>query len=149
MNTGLIRWNANPDLLRQRVDRLFDRAFSDFLAPVSDEAVSTRRWMPAVDIRESGEALVLAVDLPGLKKEDVHITLENNVLTIAGERKFEKDVKEESYHRIERAYGSFARSFTVPGNLRHDQVQAAFDSGVLTVTLPKADEAKPRKIDIK
>jgi HSP20 family protein len=149
MTTGLTRWNANPDILRQRVDRLFDRAFSDFLAPVNDDAVSTRRWMPPVDIRESGDALMLSVDLPGVKKEDVQITLENNVLTVGGERKFEKDVEEENYHRIERAYGSFARSFTVPGNLRHDQIQASFENGVLTVTLPKADEAKPRKIDIK
>jgi HSP20 family protein len=105
--------------------------------------------MPAVDISESADALALSVELPGMKKEDVQITLENNVLTIAGERKFEKDVKEENYHPIERAYGSFARSFTVPGNLRHDQIQASFDSGVLTITLPKADEAKPRKISIK
>ncbi len=149
MTTGLTRWTATPDIFRQRVDRLFDRAFSDFLAPVSDDAVSTRRWMPPVDIRESGDALELSVELPGVKKEDVQITLENNVLTIGGERKFEKDVKQENYHRIERVYGSFARSFTVPGNLRHDQIQASFEDGVLTVTLPKADEAKPRKIDIK
>lgn len=149
MTTSLIRWNPAQDLLRHRVDRLFDRAFSDFLAPVSDEAMSTSRWMPAVDIRETNEALVLSAELPGLTKEDVQITLENNVLTISGERKWEKDVKEESFHRIERSYGSFARSFTVPGNLRHDQVQANFENGVLSVTLPKAEEAKPRKIAIK
>lgn len=148
MTTGMIRWNPNPDLLRQRVDRLFDRAFSDFLAPAQD-AMSTSRWMPAVDIRETTDALVLVAELPGMTKDDVQITLENNVLTISGERKFEKDVKEESFHRIERSYGSFTRSFTVPGNLRHDQVQAVFENGVLTVSLPKAEEAKPRKIDIK
>jgi HSP20 family protein len=105
--------------------------------------------MPPVDIKESGDALILAVELPGMSKENVHITLENNVLTIAGERKFEKDVKEENYHRIERAYGEFARSFTLPGNVRYDQVDAKFDNGVLNVVLPKAEEAKPRKIAIK
>src|SRR4026208_1533331 len=101
MTTSLIRLNP-------RFDRLFDRAFSDFLAPVNEDAVSTRRWMPAVDIKETAEALTFSAELPGLSKEDVQITLENNVLTIAGERKFEKDVKEENYHRLERSYGSFA-----------------------------------------
>ena len=142
MTTNLIRWNPN-------LERLFDRAFSDFLAPVGEDAVSTRRWMPAVDIKETPEALTFSAELPGLTKEDVQITLDNNVLTIAGERKFEKDVKEENYHRLERSYGSFARSFTVPGNVRFDQVDATFANGVLNVVLPKADEAKPRKIEIK
>jgi len=142
MTTNLIRWNPN-------LERLFDRAFTDFLAPVGEDAVSTRRWMPAVDIKETPEALTFSAELPGLTKEDVHITLDNNVLTIAGERKFEKDVKEENYHRLERSYGSFARSFTVPGNVRFDKVDASFANGVLNVVLPKADEAKPRKIEIK
>jgi HSP20 family protein len=142
MTTSLIRLNP-------RFDRLFDRAFSDFLAPVNEDAVSTRRWMPAVDIKETPEALTFSAELPGLTKEDVQITLENNVLTIAGERKFEKDVKEENYHRLERSYGSFARSFTVPGNVRFDRVDASFANGVLHIVLPKAEEAKPRKIEIK
>jgi HSP20 family protein len=142
MTTSLIRLNP-------RFDRLFDRAFSDFLAPASEDAVSTRRWMPAVDIKETAEALTFSAELPGLTKEDVQITLENNILTIAGERKFEKDVKEENYHRLERSYGSFARSFTVPGNVSFDRVDASFANGVLHVVLPKAEEAKPRKIEIK
>jgi HSP20 family protein len=149
MTTSLIRWNPATDLFRDRFDRLFDRAFTDFLAPVSDEAQSTRRWMPAVDIKETADALTFSAELPGLTKEDVHITLENNVLTIAGERKFEKDVKEENYHRLERSYGTFARSFTVPGNVSPDRVDATFANGVLHVVLPKAEEAKPRKIEIK
>jgi len=149
MTTSLIRWNPAADLYRDRLDRLFDRAFSDFLAPVGDDAVSTRRWMPAVDVRETADALTFSVELPGMKKEDVHITLENNVLTISGDRKFEKNVDGENFHRVERSYGSFARSFTVPGNVSYEGIDAKFENGVLNVVLPKAEEAKPRRIEIK
>src|SRR5262245_12382384 len=128
MTTSLIRWNPAAELYRDRLDRFFDRAFSDFLAPVDDAAVSTRRWMPAVDGRETADALTFSVELPGIKKEDVQITLENNVLTISGERKFEKNVERENYHRVERSYGSFARSFTVPGDVKYDGVDAKFEN---------------------
>ena len=120
-----------------------------FLSPVATEEVSNQRFLPAVDIREANDALTLSVELPGLSRENVHIALENSVLTISGERTLEKDVKEESYHRIERAYGSFSRSFTLPSNVATDKVDAVFRDGVLTITLPKSDEAKPRKIEIK
>ena len=151
MQSGLTRWTPAGDVLRDRLDRLFGQAFGDYLTPatVGSEDVSTRRWAPAVDIRETDEALSLVAELPGLKREDVTITLENSVLTISGERKFEKDTKEENYHRIERSYGSFARSFTLPNNVKPEQVQATFKDGVLTITLPKVEEAKPRKIEIK
>lgn len=154
MQTGMMtRWTPTGDVLRDRLDRLFNNAFTDFLSPLTtpgaSEEVSTRRWMPAVDIRETGDALSLFVELPGLAREDVHITLENNVLTISGERKFEKDTKGDDYHRIERAYGAFARAFTLPQNVKADKVEASFKDGVLTVTLPKAEEAKPRQVEIK
>jgi HSP20 family protein len=149
----MMRWTPAGDVLRDRFDRLFSNAFGDFLSPLgpagASEEVSTRRWMPAVDIRETGDALTLFAELPGLSREDVHITLENNVLTISGERKFEKDAKGDDYHRIERAYGAFARSFTLPQNVKADKVEASFMDGVLAVTLPKAEEAKPRKVEIK
>jgi HSP20 family protein len=150
MQTAVTRWTPTTDVFRDRLDRMFNQAFGDFLTPtgVGSEDVSTRRWLPAVDIRESDEALTLMAELPGLSREDVNITVENHVLTISGERKFEKDTKEENYHRIERAYGSFARSFTLPSNVKADQVQATFKDGVLTVSLPKVEEAKPRKIAI-
>ena len=96
-----------------------------------------------------GMALTLSAELPGISREDVQISIENSVLTISGERKFEKDTKEENYHRIERSYGAFSRSFTLPSNVKTDQVAASFKDGVLTIALPKADEAKPRKIEIK
>jgi len=136
MTTGLIRF-----------DRLFDRAFSDFLAPVADGA-ATRGWLPAVDIKETPAALSLAVELPGLSKDDVNVTVEDNILTISGERKFEKSVKEENFHRVERSYGAFSRSFALPRNVTFDQIDAKHVNGVLTLTLPKAEQAKPRKIEI-
>ena len=101
-----------------------------------------------MDVAETADALTLYAELPGLSREDVDITLENNVLTVRGERKFEKDVKEESFHRIERAYGAFSRSFTLPTNVKNDGVEATFKDGVLTVRIPKAEEAKSRKIAI-
>ncbi len=149
MTTTLTRWMP-ADLFRERFDRMLNQSFNEFLAPLgATEDVTNRRWMPAVDIRESDEALTINAELPGLDKNDVHITLENNVLTLAGERKFESEEKDESYHRIERAYGSFSRSFTLPANVKTDKVEAVFKDGVLSVVLPKVEEAKPRKIEIR
>ena len=105
-------------------------------------------WRPAVDVQESDEALTLTAELPGLKKEDVNITLESRVLTLSGERRFENEDQRNNYHRIERAYGRFSRSFTLPSNVDGSGIKAQFDNGVLRITLPKAEEARPRKIDI-
>ena len=150
MNTTLTRWTPASELLRGPLDRLFNQSFSDFLAPViASEEVSNRRFMPPVDIRETNEALILQAELPGMTKENVQISLENQVLTLSGERTFQKDVKEENLHRIERSYGTFSRSFMLPKNVQSDKVQARFEDGVLTVTLPKLEEAKPRKIEIR
>jgi HSP20 family protein len=150
MKSGLIRWTPQTDLFRSRLDRLFDQAFNEFLTPEARTGVSsTLDWMPAVDIKESDEALTLYAEIPGLSKDDVSITLEKNVLTISGERKFEKDVEKENFHRIERAYGSFSRSFSLPANVQTDKVDASFGDGVLTVILPKSEGAKPRQIEIK
>ncbi|MDX1501609.1 MAG: Hsp20/alpha crystallin family protein [Thermoanaerobaculia bacterium] len=147
--TGLIRWTPQADLFRTRVGRLFDDAFNDFLSPVGDAEISTRSWMPPVDIRETENELVLTAELPGMTKDDIEITLENNVLTLSGQRNFEKDVERESYHRIERAYGRFSRSFALPRNFSTEDVKAQFKDGVLHITLPKREEAKPRRIDIR
>lgn len=150
MTTGLTRWTPSAELFRDRFSRLFDQAFSDYRPTFeSGEDVSSRNWLPAVDISETDEALLLYAELPGMTKEDVDITLENNLLSIRGERKFEKDVKKENFHRIERTFGSFARSFTLPSNVRSDEVKASFADGVLQIEIPKAEEAKPRKIAIK
>jgi HSP20 family protein len=150
MTTGMIRWSPRGELFRDRFNRLFEQAFGSdvFNAFEAGEDVSGRNWLPPVDISETDEALVLIAELPGLNKEDVDITLENNVLSIRGERTFEKETSKESYHRIERSYGAFSRSFTLPTNLVSDKVQASFSDGLLRVEIPKADEAKPRKIAI-
>lgn len=150
MTTGLIRWNPETDLLRGRMDRVFNEMLRDLWgASPTSEAAAGRTWMPAVDIREGDEHLELVAELPGMKKEDVQITLENNVLTIAGERKFEAETKNEAYHRIERSYGNFSRSFTLPASVKTDKVDAKFADGVLTIQLPKMEESKPRKIAIR
>lgn len=149
MRTALTRWNPRSDLVRDRFSRMFEDAFNDMLRPFEAEEVSERRWAPSVDIRENDDQVTLFVDLPGMKKEDVNLTLENNVLTISGERKFEEEHSNENYHRIERSYGQFTRSFTLNQNVRMDEVEANFEDGVLVVNLPKEEEAKPRRISIK
>ena len=120
----------------------------DLYQPFFGDEVSTRTWMPPVDIRETEEALVVYAEVPGLDKGDIRITLENNLLTLSGERKFDTEVKENEWHRIERAYGSFSRSFRLPTNVASDRVSAVFKNGILEITVPKADEAKPRQIEI-
>lgn len=147
MQTGMTRWTPN-DVFRNRFDRLFNQAFGDVFDRGSEE-VGNRAWLPAVDVKETDEALTLFVELPGVKREDVDITVEDRTLTVRGERKFEKDAERENYHRIERAYGTFTRTFTLPANVATDSVQASFGDGVLTIALPRAEESKPRKIAIK
>jgi HSP20 family protein len=150
MTTNLIRWNPESDLLRGRFDRLFNQMIQDaWGAQPATEGFSGKAWTPAVDIKESDDVLEFAVELPGLPKESVEITVENNVLTIAGERKFEKEVKGENYHRLERSYGGFSRSFTLPAGVTAEKIEAAFDQGVLTIKLPKQEESKARKISIR
>lgn len=149
MTTGLTRWTPGSELFRDRFSRLFDQAFADFRNFETGEDVASRNWMPAVDISETDDALLLYAELPGMTKDDVDITLENNLLSIRGERKFEKEAQKENFHRIERTYGSFSRSFTLPSNVRSDEVKASFKDGLLHIEIPKAEEAKPRKISIK
>jgi HSP20 family protein len=102
-----------------------------------------------VDIYETEKEIVLKADLPDMKLEDVDIRLENNTLTLRGERRFEKDVKDENYHRVERQYGSFSRTFSLPGTIDADKIDARYENGVLRVVLPKREEARPKQIRIK
>ena len=148
MTTGLIRWNPEADLIRGRFDRVFNQMLNDLWGSSASEQLGQRTFLPAVDVRETPEALVFSAELPGLKKEEVKITLENQVLTLSGERKRESEKKDEKVHRIERSYGSFTRSFTLPGNVRASEATAAYDNGVLTVTVPKVEAPKPRTIEI-
>ncbi|HEX9800353.1 MAG TPA: Hsp20/alpha crystallin family protein [Thermoanaerobaculia bacterium] len=150
MTTAITRWTPETDIFRNRLDRMFNQMLQDVWgAQLPTEDVASRAWLPPVDIREKEDALMFAVELPGMTKEDIDITLENNVLTIAGERKFEKETKGEEFHRLERSYGHFTRSFTLPSSVRTDKVDANFDNGVLHISLPKQENAKPKKISIR
>ena len=113
------------------------------------EAMTVNEWTPLVDVVEDDKEYLIKAELPEVKKENVKVTIENGVLTITGERKFEKEEENKKYHRIERAYGSFMRSFTLPQDAAGDKVNAEFKDGVLKVHLPKSAEAKPKSIDVK
>jgi HSP20 family protein len=113
-----------------------------------DETFSSY-WTPAVDIAEQENEYLVKMELPGVNKEDVKISLESNILTIRGEKKQEKEEKNKSLHRVERSYGSFQRSFTLPTSVKNDKIDAFFEDGVLSVTLPKMEEAKPKQIEVK
>jgi HSP20 family protein len=150
MTTGLIRWSPETDLLRGRMDRLFNDMLGDLWGGrAGAEGIAARVWAPPVDLRETEDALVLTAELPGLTKDDVEITVEHNILTLSGERKLEKDAKGETWHRVERTYGAFSRSFALPATVKTERVEASFADGVLSITLPKIEESKPRKIAIK
>ncbi len=129
-------------------DRFFDLDPFRSEALASSEELSKGNWLPAVDVKETADAYVVHAELPGLSKEDIQVTLENNVLRLSGERRFEKKDEKDNYHRIERAYGTFSRSFTLGAGTMADKVKAEFKDGVLTITIPKSEETKPRAIAI-
>lgn len=124
----------------------FSRFFDDF---GNSSGGVEERFTPPIDIQETDDAYIVEVDVPGMKKEDVQIEVNDDVLTIKGERKNGHEEKREDYHRIERQYGSFRRTVTVPGGFQYDAVSAKFEDGVLRVTLPKREDAKPRRIEVK
>jgi HSP20 family protein len=129
--------------------REFDRLFKEAFTPLFGEGdISTRTWAPPVDIFETENDIVLKAELPGVDPKDVEVKVEDNTLYLKGERKFEKEVKDESYHRIERSYGSFARSFSLPNSINAEKVKAEYKDGLLMLTLPKREEAKPKTIKI-
>ncbi|HUF77563.1 MAG TPA: Hsp20/alpha crystallin family protein [Thermoanaerobaculia bacterium] len=147
MRTAMTRWNPTGSYVsRDPFARLLEGFLGENLNPSED--VSNRAWTPAVNIRETDNAFFVEAELPGMTKDDIEITLENNMLKLSGERRFEKDTKEENYHRVERSYGTFLRTFSLPSQVDSEGVKAAFKEGVLTIEIPKAEEAKPRKIAI-
>lgn len=133
--------------LQDEVNRLFASSFSRGNGNESD--LMRGAWSPQVDIFENQNEIVLEAELAGMKPEDVDISIENNVLTIHGERKFEKKDDGDNFHRVERSYGSFTRSFTLPPTVRSENANAEFENGLLRLTLAKREEAKPRRIEIK
>ena len=140
---ALVRFDPFRDIttLRDEMNRLFSRA-------VGDGVGSGSAWTPAVDIFDTGDAIVLRAELPGLTTEEIEIEVDENVLTLKGERRFEEQLEEGRYYRLERAYGSFQRSVTLPQGVKAEEISASFDNGVLSVRVPKADEVKPRKISV-
>jgi len=124
------------------------RLFEDTVTRMLSEPRTSRPWSPAVDILETENELVVKADLPDVQLEDIDVRVENGTLSLKGERKFEKDFAGKGYHRIERSYGSFVRSFTVPSSVDTEKVSADYKNGVLTVTLPKKEAAKPKQVKV-
>jgi HSP20 family protein len=144
----IVRWEPLREFgtLQNEMNRLFNTVFD---TPVSGNGGSTmRRWMPAMDLVETQDHFVLRADLPGLGEDDVKIEFEDGTLTVSGERKAEHESKGEGYHRVERAFGAFSRSLTLPQGIDPEAVTASFDRGVLEVSIPKPEERKPRRIEI-
>jgi HSP20 family protein len=146
---ALIRWEPVRELntIQNEMNRLFN-TFFETSGTQSGGHTAGRRWLPAMDLVESGDDFVLRADLPGLSEDDVNIELEDNVLTISGERKSEHEERKEGYYRLERASGSFSRSLTLPEGVDPEKVRANFDRGVLEVRIPKPEQRKPRKVTI-
>jgi HSP20 family protein len=142
----LVRWQPAHDWsgLGSDVDRFFD-AFFQARGRDSDRFA---RWVPAMDLVETEDSLVLKADLPGLREDDVTVEVNDNVLTVSGERRAEHERKEDGYHRVERSFGQFSRSVTVPEGIDEDKVTASFNDGVLEVRIPKPEERKPTRISI-
>jgi HSP20 family protein len=145
--SGLMRQNEARGM-RSEIERMFDE-FNSFW-PSRREAREGRVgvWAPAVDIKETADSFVVSAELPGMNKQDIQVELENNTLSIKGERKFERKDEAENYHFVERSYGSFYRSFALPRNIKGEAISAEYKDGVLQVTLPKSEELKPKKVEI-
>jgi len=150
---AIVKWNPAKELLN--VEREFNRFFNTFgrhfgiSSGEIDEEFENAVWMPLTDIIEGKDNYVLKLDLPGVSKNDVKISYSDGQLMISGERKQEKESKDSKYHRVERSYGKYYRSFTLPQKIQEDKIDAEFKDGQLTITVPKSEEAKPKELDIK
>lgn len=144
---AIIRWDPVRDMvtLREKMNRLFEDVFT---GQSEGKELAASTWAPAVDIFETENDLVITAEVPGIDEKDIEIKIEDNTLILKGARKFEKETKEENYHRIERSYGSFYRAFTLPNSIDPEKIQAEHENGVLKITMPKRTELKPRKVKI-
>jgi HSP20 family protein len=133
--------------MQREINRMFDSFFRG--ATREDSGLDAVSWTPAVDVAEQDDAFVVKMELPGVTKEDVKITMQENTLTVRGEKKQEKESKESNIHRVERSYGAFQRSFTLPSSVKAEKIDASYQDGILSILLPKAEEAKPKLIDVK
>ncbi|WP_447980549.1 Hsp20/alpha crystallin family protein [Candidatus Nitrospira bockiana] len=146
---NLVKWDPVRELeeMSERLNRLFGRSLGG--RQNGKEMLTVADWSPDVDITETDAEYVIHAELPGLKKDDVKITLQDGVLTLQGERKYEKEEKGRRYHRVERSYGRFMRSFTMPDSIDESKVSAEFKDGVLQIHVPKSEKAKPKAIEVK
>lgn len=144
---AIIRWDPFRDMvtLREKMNRLFEDYYP---ARTEEKDIVAGSWAPSVDIYETENELVLTAELPGIKEDDIEIKLEDNTLAIRGDRNFEKETKEENYHRIERSYGSFFRSFTLPAYIDQEKIEAEHENGILRIAMPKKQESKSRKVRV-
>ncbi len=146
---AIVRWDPFRDLsvIQDRINRLFDESLSRSKS-FDKENLTSGFWSPAVDIYETDSDIVLKAELPEMDQKDIHINIENNVLTLKGERKLDKETKEENYHRLECSYGSFSRSFSLPSAVEVEKIKAQYKDGVLKISMPKKVEKKAKKIDV-
>ncbi len=153
---SLIRWTPTRDLptfpsdvmnMQREINRMFDSFFRGGLA--EDDTFAASDWTPAVDIAEHENEYFVKLELPGVSKDDVKITMQDNILTVRGEKKKERENKGSGFHRVERSYGAFQRNFTLPSTVKADKIDASYADGILTIILPKAEEAKPKQIEVK
>jgi HSP20 family protein len=144
----LTKWDPFKDLLslQDRMNRLFDESVRN--VKPGDEALSSAIWSPAVDIYETDDEVVVKAELPEVNQKDIDIQIENNTLTLRGERKLNKETKKENFHRIERAYGTFSRSFTLPGTIDQEKISADYKDGILKISMPKREETRPKQIKV-
>jgi HSP20 family protein len=148
---SLVRWNPTRELaawpsdlftMQRDINRMFDNFFRGDTSHLT-------AWTPAVDVAESDADYIVKVELPGVQKEDVKITVESNTLTIRGEKKQQKEAKKENYYSFERSFGAFERSFSLPASVMNNKIDASYTDGILTITLPKSTEAQPKQIEVK
>jgi len=143
----LVRWKPMKDMISMQRD--LNRAFNDFFGTsTASNDLFERDWAPAVDIFEKDDEVNLKAELPGMTREDISISIENNTLTISGEKKRENEISDDNYHRIERSYGRFQRAFSLPATVDSQKVNAKFKDGILSISLAKKEEAKPKKIEV-
>jgi HSP20 family protein len=144
---AIIRWDPFRDIitLREKMNRLFEDAVT---ARGEEKDMISSTWIPSVDIYETENSLVLTAEVPGVDENNIEIKIEDNTLSLKGERNFEEETSEENYHRIERSYGSFYRSFTIPRNVDQEKIKAEHQSGVLRITMPKKPESKPKTVKV-
>jgi HSP20 family protein len=150
---AITRWRPFRDVLsiQDEMNRLFDDFFghsAGSIGPVTRQEWTEGVWTPSVDVSETKDNVIIKAEIPGMSKDEVKLSVENNVLTLSGERKQEKEEKDTNYHRIERSYGSFSRSFTLPTSVQPDKVKASYKDGILKIVLPKSEEVKPKQIPI-